>query len=209
MTIPPGSAPMTPPTGAQLSALPPPSTPPVYATMPVAPPPTVAEAVASGETPVAMVLDVPGARAGLVVAYGLLTTSPKVALDGVKAKKAMFGAHKVPMLHGSDTEVRIKASRPGYPTIKVNQSVVYRAPKPGALNSFAYFIAALGGGLLGLGFGGYLVGGVAAFGAGYGASVWLRQPGPVGVRYAVLIAGGVVGVVLGAGAFIAFRTILA
>ena len=216
MTTPP-PAPFSPPdqaglSGSVASAFPQaaPVVPPGYApTQPgyastqsvdAAPPaasPQAASAVAQPTRPTSMWLTLEGAAGSQFAIYNLDKNRPDLYIDGVPAKRDMNGYFKVPMANGKKEKLKVRATVPGYPTLKFRGKVLYKSPKPPVMTRIAYVVPALGAMILVAGWWNVLIGAVAAVGAGYGAATWLRQARDKRGPYFALIGGGVFAAALG------------
>jgi hypothetical protein len=165
---------------------------PPEANDPAPPPPPRADAV-----PTAAYLPTEGIAGSELIAYDLNKQGVYLVLDGKRLNKNMNNNITVPMADGSKGKIKIKAFVPGRPTITLNDRILYKAPKAPAMDVIALVIAMLGAGLLGAGWLGWLLGAVAAFGAGVGAAAWMRNATSKSVPRTVLIVGGVVAGVFG------------
>lgn len=154
-------------------------------------------AAAVPDRPTSMWLTLEGAAGNQFAIYSLDKNRPDLYIDGVPAKRDMNGYFKIPMANGKREKLKVRATVPGYPTLKFRGKVLYRSPKPPVMTRIAYLVPALGAMMLVAGWLNFLIGAVAAVGAGYGAATWLRNAEDKRGPYFALIGGGVLAAALG------------
>ena len=120
-----------------------------------------------------------------------------IVIDGVRASRDMNGYFKVPMANGKSQKLKVRATIPGYPTLKFGGKVVYKSPKPPAMTVVGYLVPSIGAAIFGGGWFGGIGAVLCALGVGYGAATWIRNAESKKVPYIVLLSGGVVLAALG------------
>lgn len=202
MTTPP-PAPFSPPDQARWSAPGYAPVPPGYAPVPPgyaqpsAPAQQTTAGAASPDRPTSMWLPLEGAAGTQIAIYELDKNRPVLVIDGVRANRDMNGYFKVPMANGKSQKLKVRATVPGYPTLKFGGKVVYKSPKPPAMTVVGYLVPAIGAAIFGGGWFGGIGAVLCALGVGSGAAAWIRNAESKRVPYFVLLSGGVVLAALG------------
>ena len=137
-----------------------------------------------------MWLTLEGAAGTEIAIYNLDKNRPLLIIDGVRASRDINGYFKIPMRKGRAQKLKVRATVPGYPTLKFRGKVVYKSPKPPAMSVIGYLVPALATFMFVFGFAGGLLGAGAAVGVGYGAAAWIRNAEKKTVPYFVLTGGG-------------------
>ncbi len=148
-----------------------------------------------------MWLTLDGAAGTQIAIYELDKNRPVLVIDGVRASRDINGYFKVPMANGKTEKLKVRATVPGYPTLKFRGQTLYKAPSPSPMVRFGYVIPAVGAALFGGGWFGGIGAVLAAFGAGYGAAAWIRNSEKKTVPYIVLFGGGILLAALGIAGF--------
>ena len=110
-------------------------------------------------------LPLEGAAGTKVAIYNLDKSKPDLYIDEVRVKRESNGDFKIPMAQGRPDKLQVRATIPGYPTVKFRGKTLYKSPKPPLGYTIVFIALVAGATLFVAAFAGFALAGVITMGA--------------------------------------------